>query len=170
MGLVPLGVLWIFISWVIVLFGLQLAFTTQHLRTLDAAEIAAARKTEEYFLANDFTVINVVKEIAAAFEQNNAPLPLEVICSKLNIPAEFGEKILNHLVNKGIIVKVCQPTAGFIPATDPANIRLSDIAEAVAAADFGQLAGKQPITLQQIAQSQRGTLAQYSLKQILDDT
>ncbi|MCK5473174.1 MAG: YihY/virulence factor BrkB family protein, partial [Planctomycetes bacterium] len=69
MGLVPLGVLWIFISWIIVLFGLQLTFTTQHLKTLDAAEIAAAKKTEDYFIANDFTVINIVREIADAFRK-----------------------------------------------------------------------------------------------------
>jgi membrane protein len=43
LGLIPLGVLWIHITWLIVLFGLQLTFTTQHLRSLDAAEIAAAR-------------------------------------------------------------------------------------------------------------------------------
>ena len=168
MGLVPLGVLWIYISWVIVLFGLQLTFTTQHLKSLDAAEIAAARKREDYFIANDFTVINIVREIAAAFQKNQAAVSLEVICSKLDIPAEFGEKILNHLVGSGIIVKVSEPRAGFIPATDPANIRLSDIAEAVAAAGFGQSTTEQSANLEQIAQSQRSVLAQYSLKQILN--
>jgi len=173
MGLVPLGVLWIFISWLIVLFGLQLTFTTQHLKTLDAAEIAAAKKTEEYFIANDFTVINIVREIAAAFQSNQAAVSLEVICSKLDIPAEFGEKILDHLVASGILVKVSEPRAGFIPATDPANIRLSDIAEAAAAAGFGQSIREQAPkgqaeTLEQITQSQRNVLAQYNLKQILN--
>ncbi len=164
MGLVPLGVFWIFISWVIVLFGLQLTFTTQHLKSLDAAEIAAAKKTEEYFIANDFTAINIAREIAAAFEANQAPVEAEVICSKLDIPAEFGEKILNHLINSGIIVKVCEPKMGFIPAQDPANISLSDIAEAVATVSFGQ--SKE---LEQITQSQRSILAQYNLKQILSE-
>ena len=117
LGLIPLGVLWIFISWIIVLFGLQLTFTTQHLKSLDAAEIAAATKTEDYFIANDFTVINIVREIAAAFEKGNAPVPGEVISSKLNIPAEFGEKILNHLVSSGIIARVSDPRPGFIPST-----------------------------------------------------
>jgi len=70
LGLVPLSVFWIFITWLIVLFGLQLTFTTQHLKSLDAAEIAAARESEEYFIANDFTTINIVREIAAAFQKN----------------------------------------------------------------------------------------------------
>jgi membrane protein len=168
LGLIPLGIFWIFITWLIVLFGLQLTFTTQYLKSLDAAEIAAARKTEEYFIANDLTAINIVREIAAAFEQNNAPLSAEVICSRLNMPAEFGEKILRHLVSSGLIIRTSDPRLGFMPAKDPANIRLSDITEAVAAVGFAQGATGQPESLKQIIQSQRSTLAQYSLKQILN--
>jgi membrane protein len=167
-GLIPLGVFWIFITWHIVLFGLQLTFTTQHLRSLDAAEIAGAQKTEEYFIANDLTVINIVREIAVAFEANQAPISPEVICSKLDIPPEFGEKILGHLVNSKLIAKTSDPTVGFLPVKDPANIRLSDIAEAVAAAGFAQSTTDESSNLQQISQSQRSALAQYNLKQILD--
>ncbi len=169
LGLVPLGVFWIFITWLIVLFGLQLTFTTQHLKSLDAAEIASAKKIEEYFIANDITAINIMRQIAAAFEANKAPVEAEVIFSKLDIPAEFGEKILNHLVNRNLIAKTSDPTVGFIPAKDPANIRLSDIAEAVAAAGFAQPTTEQPDSMQQIAQSQRSALAQYNLKQITNN-
>jgi len=57
MALIPMTVLWIYITWLIVLFGLQLTFTTQHLKSLDAAEIAAAKETQDYFIANDLTLI-----------------------------------------------------------------------------------------------------------------
>ena len=169
MGLIPLGVLWIFITWLIVLFGLQLTFTTQYLKSLDAAEIAAAKKTEEFFIANDLTAINIVREIAAAFEMNRAPVAPELICSRLDIPAEFGEKILDHLVDRRLIAKTSDPRIGFVPAKDPANIRLSDIAEAVSAVGFAQQTADRQQGLEQIAQSQRNALAQYSLKQILGD-
>jgi len=166
-GLVPLGVFWIYITWLIVLFGLQLTFTTQHLKSLDAAEIAAAKKTEEYFIANDLTIINIVREIAAAFQSNQAPVSSEYLCRKLNLPAEFGQKILDHLVNSRLIVRTSDPVAGFLPARDPANIKLSDITEAIAATGFAQSGTDQADSLQQIAQSQRSALAQYTLKQIL---
>ena len=169
LGIIPLTVLWIFISWLIVLFGLQLTFTTQHLKSLDAADIAVAKESEDYFIANDFTVINIVREIADAFQRGQAVVSPEVICSKLDIPAEFGEKILNHLVASGILVKVSEPSIGFTCAGDPENRKLSDIAEAVAAASFGQPITEQSAGLQQIAQAQQSTLAQYNLKQILTD-
>jgi len=169
LGLIPLTVLWIYLTWLIVLFGLQLTFTTQHLKSLDAADIAAAKRTEEYFIANDLTAINIVREIAAAFEANSAPVEAEVICSKLNIPAEFGEKILNHLVNSELIVKTSEPKVGFAPAKEPANIKLSDISQAVAEVGFAQSTAEQSQQLEQITRSQRDALAQYNVKQILSD-
>lgn len=168
MALVPMTVLWIYITWLTVLFGLQLTFTTQHLKSLDAAEIAGAKQTEDYFIANDLTAINIVREIAVAFMKNQAPVPPEVICSKLDIPPEFGDKILGHLVNSGLIAKTSEPKVGFLPAKDPENIRLSDIAEAIAAAGFAQSTTDQSQILEQINQSQRSMLAQCSLKQILN--
>ncbi len=169
LGIIPLGVLWIYITWLIVLFGLQLTFTTQHLKTLDAAEIAAAGKREQYFIANDFTAINIVREIADAFEKNRAPISAEVICSRLDIPAEFGVRILDHLVKSNLIARTTDPAVGFIPMKDPANIRLSEISDAIAAVGFVQTAIEQPDSLRQISQIQRETLAQYNIKQTLND-
>jgi membrane protein len=168
LGLIPLGVLWIYITWLIVLFGLQLTFTTQHLKSLDAAEIAAAKKTEECFIANDLAITNIVREIAAAFQENRAPVSPETICSRLDIPAEFGAKIMNHLVNSGLVVRASDPRVGFLPAKDPANIKLSDIAEAVAAASFAQPTAEQSAGLQRVAQSQKEILARHTVRQILN--
>lgn len=169
LGLIPLGVFWIYISWLIVLFGLQLTFTTQHLKSLDAAEIAAAKKTEEYFVVNDMTAINMIREIAFAFEIGRAPVEAEVICSKLNIPAELAEKVLNHFVNSGILVRTSEPRVGFVPAKDPANIMLSDISEVLAEIGFAQETSDQLPSLQQVTRSRQDALAQYNLKQILTE-
>jgi membrane protein len=168
MALIPMTVVWIYITWLTVLFGLQMTYTTQHLKTLDAAEIETPRKTEERFIANDMTIINVVREIAEAFEDNQVPVSPDAICSKLAIPAEFGQKILDHLVESRIIVKTSEPEVGFLPARDPAKIKLSDIAEAIAVKGIAQPRTDQPDNLQQIAQSQLNLLAHHTLKEILN--
>jgi DNA-binding IscR family transcriptional regulator len=85
----------------------------------------------------------------------------------LNIPAEFGDKILSHLVDSGLIVKTSEPKVGFVPAKDPENIRLSDIADAVAKVGFAQSVTEQPAVLEQITRSQRSVLSEYNVKQIL---
>ena len=105
MGVIPLAVFWIFITWMIVLFGLQLTFATQHLDTLEAAEKAAKEKRAEYFLANDITIANIVVEIFKAFEKRKTPLSAEYICSQTDLPTDFGEKILHHLVEQELRIK-----------------------------------------------------------------
>ncbi len=169
LALIPITVLWIYITWLIVLFGLQLTFTTQHLQSLDAAEIAAAKGAEDYFIADEFVIINIVREIADAFEKNNAPVEGQVISSRLNIPAEFCDKILNHLVAGGILIKSSEPKTGFVPAKDPENIKLSDIADLVTSVGFSSPSLEQPAIILQLAAAQKNSLAQYNVKQIISE-
>lgn len=166
LGLVPLSVFWIFITWLIILFGLQLAFTTQHLSTLDAAAITADKKREGYFIANDMTAINIVREIASAFARDCSPVESEVIAANLNIPAEFTEKLLAHLVNSGIIVRTSEPKTGFVPARLPEHIRLSDITAAVAKASFAQPSQQQ--ALDDISRSQQDLMAKHDMSQLIN--
>ncbi len=168
LGLVPLSVFWIHITWLIALFGLQLTYTTQHLKTLDAAEIQAVRdRKQEYFITNDLTVINVAKEIARAFMENEGPLSRETLCTRLGLPPELGEDILEHLVKTGLLVKTAEPQAGFIPARDPGQIKLSDITEALAAVALAQPDLNEPATLGRLVRAQQQFLAKHNLREVL---
>jgi membrane protein len=166
LGLIPLGIFWIYLSWFIVLFGLQLTYTTQHLSSLDAAEIAAAQKQEDYFIANDLTIMNMVGEIASAFKAGDGPVEAETISSKLNMPPEFTEKVLSHLVAKGILARASEPKDGFLPAKSPDDMKLSEIAAAIAVAGFGQSVDA-PAGLRKVAQSQQEMFSQFNVTQLI---
>ncbi|MFH1370234.1 MAG: YhjD/YihY/BrkB family envelope integrity protein [Planctomycetota bacterium] len=170
LGLIPLGVFWIYLSWLIVLFGLQLTYTTQYLPTLDAAEIAAAaKKRDECFIAGDLTIMNIVTELASALERGDGAVEVAVISSKFNMPGEFAEKILGHLVSTGIAARITEPKDGFLLAKDPATLKLSEITDAVAQAGFTGSVTEQSVGLQKAIQAQREALSQYTVKQILED-
>ncbi len=166
LGLIPLSVFWIYLSWLIVLFGLQLTYTTQHLSTLDAAEIAAAQKREEYFIASDLTIMNMVGEIASAFKAGDGAVEAGTISGKLNMPPEFAEKVLSHLVARGILVRVSEPKEGFLPAKSPDDMKLSEIAAAIAVAGFGQSADA-PAGLRKVAQSQQEMFSQFNVTHLI---
>jgi len=170
LGLVPLTVLWIYIGWLIVLFGVQLSFTTQHLSSLDTERIESADRSEERFIANEMTAINIVREVAAAFEKRQQAVGSEMICSRLDIPADFAEKILDHLVRYEIIARVSEPVEGYVPATDPANIGLADISDVVAEAGMGMAAVRMSEKLRQIKDYQREILDRYRLADILESS
>jgi YihY family inner membrane protein len=168
LGLIPLGVFWIHITWLIVLFGLQLTYTTQHFRTLDAAAIAAAKQPEQtHFATNDLTAINVTREIAEAFMDSRGPVSLEALCSRLDLPAELAERILRNLVDRGLLVETAEPRAGYVPARDPEDITLSDISAALAATALGQPNLDEQTTLGRLVKAQRQFLARHNLREIL---
>jgi membrane protein len=167
LALIPITVLWIYITWLIILFGLELAFTTQNFKTLDAAELAASRKHEDCFVTSEFTLINIVALIAQAFEQNNAPVEQATIAGKLNLPPEFCEKILNLLVNNGILIKTSEPKIGYAPAKNPEKIKLSDIADTLKASGLSPVTMEQSPIIQQLSQAKNSSLAHYNIKQII---
>ncbi len=168
LGLIPLSVFWIYVSWLIVLFGLQLTYTTQHLKSLDAAEIESAKKNDEFFVANDITAINIIREIAQAFQDNQPPVETETISGMLDIPAELTEKILHSFVNSGIIVKTSEPKTGFVLARNPENISIAEISRSLSSIGFAQDIAESSEGLIQVTQASQNTLAKYNLKQILD--
>ena len=73
LGLIPLGVFWVYVTWMIVLFGLQLTFAVQHFATLESAQALNAKETDDRFVANEMTGIAVVKEIAARIRGQSGP-------------------------------------------------------------------------------------------------
>jgi YihY family inner membrane protein len=169
-GLIPLGVFWVYITWMIVLFGLQLAFVIQHFAALETAETPKVQEAEGRFIANDMTAIAVAREIASAFEDNRAPVSTEEICSRLDIPGEFGQKFLDELVNRGLLGKTSEPHRGYVLLRAPARIRLSEIAEAIAGVAFAQPKPDTHKDLYEIAHAQRDVLARHHLGEMLDAT
>ena len=165
MGLIPLAVFWVYLSWLIVLFGLELTYTTQNLKSIEDAEAEAAAK-QEAFIANEITIINMMGYIAQEFAQKRGPVEVQTICRELKIPAEFANVLLGHLVTQGLLLKTAEPRAGFVPATEAANIKLSDISAAVAAASLAQPTEDKEGTLAEISKKQKELFEQYTLEQL----
>ena len=163
LGLVPLGVLWIYITWLIVLFGLQLTFTTQYLKTIEEAEHAAGQIKQKYFIVSDLHIINIVILIFKEFEKKNSPVPAEFISSYLRLPAEFAGKILGHLTAAKIILRITEPAAGFAPSTVAENMTLADVYDAVTEAGFAK-PSDQSAVITQLSAERRQKLSQYTIR------
>lgn len=169
LGVIPLTVFWIYVMWVIVLFGLQLTYATQNLRSLDAAELARLRKSGECFLANDHTIIRIMEYVLNAFEQKNEqPVTVEAVSSRLDIPPDFASRVLDRMVKANLLVHTNEPVSGYVPSTDGAHISLADIHDAVTQVSFAQpLKWESPKAGKVFAQI-RELLGRYTLKDVLD--
>lgn len=169
LGLIPLGVWWIYITWLIVLFGLQLTYATQYLSTLDAAELAAMRKNDEAFIADEYTVIRVMGWIQEEYYDRHGPVTVEAVAGRMGFPVDFARKLLDHLVSTGLLFSTAEPHQGYCPATDGGRITLEEIARAVRNASFVSLSGGEDQKIAEICDSQIKRLTSIHLIDLTKD-
>ena len=168
LGIIPLAVLWIYITWLIVLFGLQLTYATQHVKTLDAAELATMRRREERFLANDLSAFKVMTCVLDAFEKKDEqPVSVADVCAALDMPDELGEKMLDHFVRAGLLCQTDEPKIGYVPSTEGENITLADIHDALGKASFAQDDESTTARLKEIETETHKQLDKHTLKEVL---
>jgi len=169
LGIIPLTVFWIYVMWIIVLFGLQLTYATQNLRSLDAEEMARLRRSGECFLANDQTVIRIMEYILNAFEQKNEqPVTVEAVSARLDIPPDFAARVLDRMVKAGLLFHTNEPISGYVPSTDGTHMSLADIFDAVAKASFAQPHTWETPKAGKVFAQVRELLGRYTLKDVLD--
>lgn len=169
LGVIPLTVFWIYISWLIVLFGLQLTYATQNIKRLDAAEFDKARRREQCFLANDQTVIRVMEYVLNAFERKDQkPVSIEAIAYRLGMPSDFTEKILNRMVQSGLLCHTSEPSVGYVPSTDGTHITLDEISQAIGEVSFAQADRKGSAKMYEVFEQMRGHLSRFTLKEVLN--
>jgi len=166
LGLIPLGVFWVYISWVIVLLGLQLAFAIQHFEMLEMAQVSKDEAAEGRFITNDMTGIAVARELGLAFEDGRGPVSTDDVCTRLSIPGEFGQRLLDLFVGAGLLARTAEPS-GYVLARPPERVRLSEIADAVAETALAQPTREEQAGLRQIRQEEWEVLSRHNLKEIL---
>jgi len=98
----PFFILWLQISWLIVLFGAEIAFFYQNLPTTqDEYQYAQLAPSLQKLLGLQVTHLLVVN-----FSQGADPLPSSQIAQRLQCPPSLIQQILTHLVDCHILSRV----------------------------------------------------------------
>ncbi len=127
LGLIPLTMLWIYISWLVVLFGVQLAYATQNLEKLDSIRTASVDNSEMFSIAGAETIIAVMGYISTEFDKGKCPVTGESIATRFSLPYKLVFHILGRLVKAGLLVSVVEPKEGYCLARSSDKISFSEI-------------------------------------------
>jgi membrane protein len=122
----PLFLMWLQLSWVIVLYGAQIAFAHQHVS--HAAMLVdienTSSETQKLFAAH------ILKHIIERFQKGSAPQTAEQISKALRLPNGMAAQLLQRLVDSGMVSMVTngrQTDFGFQPARDIQGITMADL-------------------------------------------
>jgi membrane protein len=128
LAVVPIFLIWLYITWIVVLLGLEVAFTHQHFLTLlrSRAVRGGAEGDRVGMGLRLFTLV------AQRFERGEDPPTCDQLSRRLLVPMESVEKRIARLTEAGLVRRVAlgPDSEGVVPATSPDRIMVSEVIEA----------------------------------------
>lgn len=139
MAALPIFMVWIYFSWMIVLFGLEMTYATQNLRSIRQD----IRGTKINFTSREFIALTVLVFLGRRFQSGSKAATHEQISTALEIPPRLLHTILDELQRLGLIVAVAleDEESGYQPAQALDRLQVARVVRDLAAdgEDYHQL-------------------------------
>lgn len=119
----PILMIWIFVSWTIVLFGMEVVAAHQHRATFRRD----IRGKEISHSMQELVALVVLRHVADAFYQGTPGWGEQHLAVKLGIPLRIVRDTLEHLLEEGFIVHAGDGHACYYPARDLTRVSVADV-------------------------------------------
>ncbi len=123
----PLFLVWLYSSWVVVLFGAEVAFSAQHWRTYDLN----AKEKELNFYSSLTLALIIMDGIIESFRNGGRWCP-EKFADKNLLSVKNVLATTDMLVKNNILERNQEPVLHFVPARMLKSISVADIVKAIA--------------------------------------
>lgn len=125
---IPIFLIWVYIVWVIVLVGAEVAFTVQNFR-----DLAARADLEKRGLScRIYFAVRIVLRMCRYFHSGEKPLDVpERLADELRIPPYVVRDVLTQLERKDILRRVVPGEEAYLPAKDIALLNVQDVVDAI---------------------------------------
>jgi membrane protein len=167
LGLVPLLMFWIYIMWLVVLFGLEVAATLQSLggrRHLDEME----QKRQRSGVLDPASILLVMQEIALRFVDGKTST-LRRLAESTSMPEVTVADMVNRLQEAGLVHRIDGESSGVTLARPPERITADELMEVgFQMADDGRSQQK-TVLMQRLRQAQQTLASDANLAMMLDD-
>jgi len=123
MAALPILMVWLYLSWLIVLLGVEVTYSVQNLRTI-RREIYGEKVN---FATREMAALTILLRLSQAFYRGQKPRTLEEIAEELALPPRLTRSILDELVRLSLLCEVvlsAEDGSAYQPARDPAKIEV----------------------------------------------
>ena len=135
LAVVPLFFLWLYVTWLFVLFGFEVAYVVQNFKGLLQADVLS--RDRDRFLAADFLGLMAMAVVARRFREGQGPTPLATLVEAAGIGQADLEDLLGRLESAGLLARTPQSAAAddaacaYLPAREPHAMTAAEITQAV---------------------------------------
>lgn len=152
LGLVPVFMIGLYFSWLILLFGAQVAYAWQNRATyLEAKQIENINQR-----GREFVALRLMTCIGQAFEAGQSPPTISQMARQLGIPSRLAQQVLQTLTAAHLVIEAAGQQTGYAPARPLAHITCHDVLLAMRAAQGHELATRdEPVRAEVYGEFQR---------------
>lgn len=130
----PLFLIWLYISWIIVLAGAEIAFAVQHLKAFTKQQFM--RKAS--LVQRQKLAVLMLLMVAKPFEEGCRLPTVRELSDRLSVPTEQVMELFSLLADAGLAAQSEEDDeVRFVPAVNPARVRVTDVARAITAGGNG---------------------------------
>jgi DNA-binding IscR family transcriptional regulator len=123
LGLVPVFMIGIYFSWVILLFGAQIAYAYQN----RAAYLQDRLADNVNQRGREFVALRIMTCLGQRFQNGLRPATVIQLSAELGIPSRLTQSVLRIMEHMGLVTEVAGAEAAFVPARPLENINAYDI-------------------------------------------
>ncbi len=124
LGIAPLFLMWLYLTWCLVLFGARLAYAVEH-----AAYRGVFLDLQHHPRARELLGSRIAQLIARAFLEKQKPPTASTLARKLGVPAQLVGEVVHQLETASLLS--LNRKGEITPSRDPAHLTLADVSAAV---------------------------------------
>ena len=121
-----LFLIWLYVGWLIVLAGAQVAYYHQH----PSAYLLHLRRKHQTPLFREYLTLALLGHITRRFLAGKAPLKVEQLARVQHVPLTFVESLVNDLLQANMLMRTESPK-GVVLARPPESITVVDVLKVV---------------------------------------
>ncbi len=124
LGAIPIFLIWVWLLWILVLFGAEVAFTVQNIGLLQFRERIhhiSQRYIDRYLAAR------ILLYVGREFWRNAEPMPVDKLSNILHVPSEEARNAAEKLVQLGFLTPVGKEQNCYHPSSDLSQMKVLDV-------------------------------------------
>lgn len=130
LGILPIFLIGLYLSWLMLLFGAQVAYAFQNRKAYLHERLADSVN----HVTREFIALRLMTAVAKRFHEGKAPPALSELSDQLAVPSRLLLRIIQPLMKSGLIVEVRNASSAFAPGRPLESISYGDILHSIRSA------------------------------------